>query len=184
MVDKANYHEYEPTPRFWHHAFLHGGQIYVRGGRTPHFRSQRSQLATTIEQFEPAKEVWQQIDTDGTPHPELTQVTCVCVGDLLYLYGSDRKLLSQLDLRAFLWSELWATTALDSGETPMIKDACGIVYFADGHLGVFGGYAHPSGPLQHGSEFILNTYGDENEGWTNEFHLFNVKTSKQHECNN
>ena len=110
--------------------------------------------------------------------PELTQVACVCVGDLLYLYGSDRKLLSQLDLRAFLWSELWATTDLDNGETPMIKDACGMVYFADGHLGVFGGYAHPSGPLQPGSKFILNTYGDENEGWTNEFHLFNIKTSK------
>ena len=177
MADKI---KDEPTPRFWHHEFLHSGQIYVRGGRTSHFRSQHSQLAATIEQFEPTNEVWQQIPTEGTPHPGLTQAACVCVGDLLYVYGSDRKVLSQLDMRAFLWSELWATTELDSGETPMIKDACGIVYFADGYLGVFGGYASCSGPLQPGSMFSKNKFGDENEGWTNEFHLFNIKRSKQH----
>ena len=168
----------EPTSRFWHHAFLHGGQIYVRGGRTPHFRSEQGQLASTFEQFDPMKEVWQPIDTEGTPHPGLSQAACVCVDDVLYMYGSDRKVLSQLEMKPFRWSELWATSDLDDGSTPMIKDACGIVHFADGHLAVFGGYACRSGPLQPGSEFILNTYGNENEGWTNEFHVFNIKQGK------
>ena len=95
------------------------------------------------------------------------------------MYGSDRKVLSQLEMKPFQWSEVWATAELDNGETPMIKDACGIVHFADGYLAVFGGYACRSGSLQPGSEFILNTYGDENEGWTNECHVFNLKKSKQ-----
>lgn len=166
--------ESEPTPRFWHHAVLHGGQVYIRGGRTPNFKSERTWLSTTLENFDPTKEVWYPVDTDGTPHPGLTQAACVCVCDTVYMYGSDRKVLSQLNMKTFVWSQLWVTTETDTGDTPMIKDACGMVCFMDDHLAVFGGYACPSGPLQPGSTFTQNPYGGGEDGWTNECHLFSI----------
>ena len=176
----------EPTARFWHHAVQHGGQIYIRGGRTPHFKEERTQLANTIEKFEPTKELWQQIETEGTPHPGLNQAACVCVSDVVYFYGSGRKVLSKLDMKSFVWSQLWRSAEVDNGDTPMIKDACGMVCFIGEYLAVFGGYACRSGPLQPGSEFTQSPYGEEGEGWTNELHLFNINKSKSccvlHRC--
>ena len=167
----------EPTPRFWHHAIEHGGQVYVRGGRTPYFKSDRSRLTATLERFDPVDELWKLLETEGTPHLGITQTACVCVSDTVYMYGSDRKVLSELNMKTFEWSQLWTSSETDNGKTPMIKDACGIVYFHDRYLGVFGGYASPSGPLQPGSKFHQSPYGGDMEGWTNEFHIFNINKS-------
>ena len=174
----------EPTPRFWHHAIEHGGQLYVRGGQTPYFKSDRSHLTATLERFDPVDEIWKPLETEGTPHLGITQTACICVSDTVYMYGSDRKVLSELNMKTFEWSQLWTSSETDNGETPMIKNACGIVYFHDGYLGVFGGYACCSGSLQPGSlqlgsEFRRSPYGGDMEGWTNEFHIFNLNESKK-----
>ena len=172
--------EDEPTPRFWHQAFSHEGQVYVRGGMADKFNSDQNTLTTTLKHFDPVHETWQgMIKTEGVPHPGLTQVARVCVDDILYMYGShERKVLSQLDLQKFVWSQLWDTVEKDDGKTPMVKAAAGMVHFSGGHLALFGGYASPSGPLQPGSECTPNPY-ETNKGWTNEFHLFNISKSKK-----
>lgn len=173
-------YEDEPTPRFWHQAFLHNEEVYVRGGQTDDFESERDTLETTLKHFDPIREVWQGIKTEGIPHPGLTQVAMVCVGGILYLYGThERKVLSQLNLETLVWSQLWDTLEKDDGKTPMIKAAAGMVPFSGGHLALFAGYAcRPSGPVQPGSEWTPNPY-EKSKGWTNEFHLFNICKSKR-----
>ena len=100
------------------------------------------------------------------------------IGDISYMYGSDEKVLSQLDMKTFVWSQLWTASETDDGESPMAKDACGLAYFGDDHLALFGGFATPRGPLQPGSAFIPCRFSDGGGGWTNEFHIFNIKLSE------
>ena len=170
--------EDEPTPRFWQHTFTYEGKVYIRGGRTADFEEARQHLETTLECFDPIHKTWQEIKTEGTPHPGLTQCACVCVDGILYLYGScERKVLSQLDLKTMVWSRIWEGPEKDDGKSPMSKAAGGMVYLKGGYLGLFGGYARPSGPLQPGSKWTPNPY-ETVKGWTNEFHLFSINESE------
>ena len=151
------------------------------GGST---QSEKNQLATTLNQFDIMDEKWQQKETKGIPHPGLTRIACACHyvngTGVLYIFGSDdRKVLSQLDLEKFEWSQLWSTSKNDDGSTPMIKTSAGMAYFAKGHLAVFGGYACPSGPRQPGSDFRPNGF-EKGMGWTNEFHIFHISEGKNH----
>ena len=169
--------EVEPSPRFWHLTFAYKGKVFMWGGST---QSEKNQLATTLNQFDIMDEKWQQKEAKGIPHPGLTQIACAChcVNGVLYTYGSDdRKVLSQLDLEKFEWSQLWSTLENDDGSTPMIKASAGMAYFAKGHLAVFGGYACPSGPHQPESDFRPNRF-EKGKGWTNEFHIFHISEGK------
>ena len=56
----------------------------------------------------------------------------------------------------------------------MPKIRAGLVAFGD-KLGLFGGYGLPSGPTQPGSSFIKNKRFSDVDGWTNEFHVYNLK---------
>ena len=58
------------------------------------------------------------------------------------------------------------------GECPMRKESSGMVAFGK-CLGVFGGYGEPQGPTQPGS-FIKHSL--LSGGWTNEFHVYHLKT--------
>ena len=166
---------YEPCSRFWHFAVSSGGLVYIRGGSTADFNSgnSRQQLAKTIEQFDPTKEVWRQLKTKGVPHPGLSAVACVSFGGCLYTFGGfdGERLhctLSQLELKTLTWSQLSAAGG------PMRKDACGMAYFNSNKLAVIGGYGHLAGPIQPGSLFIPNERFSDGTGWTNEIHIFNI----------
>lgn len=159
---------------------MHKGHVYIRGGQTQNMDLERSQLESTLECFNPTTELWKEIKTQGTPHPGLTQAACVCHDGLLYVYGFDEsKVLSQLNMTTFVWSQLWDSIEKDDGKSPMVKTSAGMAYFRNSHLGVFGGYACPSadGSFQAGSEYRPDSL-DESRGWTNEFHLFKIKESK------
>ena len=167
-----------PSPRFWQHSFEYEGMVYIRGGRTANFEEERRRLETIFECFDPIHKTWQQIETKGPPHPGLTQAACICVDGIFYIYGScEQKVLSQLDLKTMVWSRLWEGSEKDDGKVPMSKAAGGMVYLKGGYLGLFGGYARPTGTLQPGSEWTPNPY-EKAKGWTNEFHLFNINESK------
>ena len=94
-------------------------------------RSEKSkqQLATSIEEFDPAKDVWRQLMMKGAPHPGLSAVACASFGGYLYAFGGfDGELLfctlSRLELKTLTWSKL---SAMDE-DGPMRKDASGMVY--------------------------------------------------------
>ena len=44
----------------------------------------------------------------------------------------------------------------------------------DNKLFLLGGAGIPSGPIQPGSEFILDEYANDGSGWTNEIHSFDL----------
>lgn len=169
----------EPSPRFWHSAAAHEGKLYIRGGNTPDFESTgRQELASTIEQFDPASNVWCKLKTKGTPHPGLSGVVCVTFEDHLFAYGGFdgeelHNTLSQLCMKTLTWSQL--SGSAESAGGPLKKDACGMVHFHGDKLALVGGYAaQPNGPVQPGSTFIPNTRSAKEEGWTNEIHVFSI----------
>ena len=169
----------EPQPRFWHSAVSCGGNIYVRGGSTPKFDTDegRRELVTTIEEYDPIRRIWRQLTTTGELHPGLSAVACVTAGDHLYAYGGfDGRdvcgVLSQLNLKTLIWTRLSSQTA----GGPMNKDASGMAHYINGdRLALIGGYADPNGPIQPGSTFVLNETVNYGSGWTNEFHVFDIK---------
>ena len=128
----AHQSQYQPCSRFWHSAASSEGLVYIRGGSTVDFnRSEKSkqQLATSIEEFDPAKDVWRQLTMKGAPHPGLSAVACASFGGYLYAFGGfDGELLfctlSRLELKTLTWSKL---SAMDE-DGPMRKDASGMVY--------------------------------------------------------
>ena len=186
---------YDPSSRFWHSAQLIGKKFYVRGGCTPQYEQEqeRSALSNTVEEFDVHNErKWMQpVQTNGAHHPGLTAVACTSIGKYLFAYGgNDSKringLLSQLDLETYTWSLL----SPEVPEGPMRKDASGMAYFGKQNLAVMCGYAEPNDPnnmqtggsSDHQSKFIqrktiIRTAADEG-GWTNEIHVFNIKTGK------
>ena len=171
----------EPHPRFWHSAVSMQGKVYVRGGSSSNFDTDDGKrvLATTIEEYDPINHAWHQLITAGAFHPGLSAVACTSFGDHLYAYGGSdgielHAVLSQLDIKTLIWTRLSSETA----DGPMRKDASGMVYFDSNKLAVIGGYADPSGSVQKGSTFVLNEFFNDGSGWSNEFHIFEMKSGK------
>ena len=100
----------------------------------------------------------------------------------MYTYGGFDgehlySVLSQLDLKTLVWSQLSSEAELEGG--PMRKDASGMVHFNSDKFAVIGGYACPAGPIQPGSSFVQNSLFTDGTGWTNEFHVFDIKLGIQ-----
>ena len=176
---RAMENRYEPCSRFWHSAVFAEGLVYIRGGSTADFNSERNfrqQLAKTIEQFDPIKDIWRQLTTKGDAHPGLSAVACASFGGYLYAFGGfdGEQLhctLSRLELKTLTWSKLSAVAE----DGPMRKDASGMVHFNSNKLAVIGGYGCPSdGSIQPGSLFIPNERFTDGTGWTNEIHVFDI----------
>ena len=191
-----------PSPRFWHFSQLVNGSVYIGGGNIPKYRKRRirAHLATIIEKFDVKKRIWQQFETKGDHHPGLTAVACASFGKYLFAYGGNNHssiqslngVLSQLDLDTFTWSQLSPETK----NSPMRKDASGMVHFCGDKLAVVCGYAEPKltwvekflsksvkstgGSSDTKSEFIQRNPESARDkgGWTNEMHIFDIKESK------
>ena len=171
----------EPAARFYHAAISVKGRVYVRGGWTADYDSgsedKKIKLANCIEQFDPHLEVWRQLDTTGTPHPGLAAFVCTSFGEHVYMYGgfSGKRLegvLSYLNVKTITWSLLCHET--DGG--PMKKYGSGMVMFKYGDkVAVIGGYGIPTGPTQPGATFTRDTMFTDGRGWSNEFHVFDIR---------
>ena len=170
--------QYEPRARYEHSSFLIEGKVCVWGGNNHGDSLKRYTLPSRIECFDPYLEVWNQVNTAGTPHPGLYKAACVSFGERMYVYGGcigSRKyvdILSCLDLNQLTWSHISAGTA----GGPMKKESCGMVLFHGNKLAVIGGFGIPTGRIQPGSTFIRNTKFSDGSGWTNEIHVFSQST--------
>ena len=98
------------------------------------------------------------------------------VDDDLFTFGGcdDSRLYNTLHILkgTSQWIELCPQNK--SPESPIAKNGAGMVAFSD-NLAVVGGYGIPHGPTQPGSSFIKNTDSTDSSGWTNEFHIYNLK---------
>lgn len=66
------------------------------------------------------------------------------------------------------------------GNQPMPKSACGIAAYHNKDLGttslaVFAGYGRPNNPIKAKERFVQHHKFLDGRGWTNEFHLFDIK---------
>ena len=167
---------YEPMPRMGHTAWQTGSKTLVVSGRTMDFSGKaKRRLACAAKVFDSYTEVWQQKEVTGeAPAPGVYLAASASVDDDLFTFGGfdgsrQYNALHRLQ-HATQWVEL--SPKNDKAESPMAKEGAGMVLFGK-NLAVFGGYGIPHGPIQPGSTFIK--YADEPEGWTNEFHLYNLE---------
>ena len=171
---------YEPAARFYHSSCSVESGVLVRGGRTRDIESgskkARIKLANSIELFDPYLEVWRQLNTTGTPHPELYLAACASVADDVYMYGgysgerSEGVGLSYFDMKKLTWSQLCPEATAGA---PMRKCGCGLIIVHENII-VIGGYGIPTGPTQLGASFIKNKKSTNGSGWTNEVHSFSI----------
>ena len=170
--------KYEPFPRFYHISGSVGSKVVVQGGRTKDFSEKsRQQLTSVVEIFDPYSELWEQRQVTGdAPSPGTYFAAGASLRDDLFSFGGidDRRnvfnTLHRLDTKTWRWCQLSPQNAEGA---PMPKVACGMISFRDG-LGVFGGYGIPRGPTEPQS-FIKDTRFTDGRGWTNEFHIYQLK---------
>ena len=165
-----------PSPRCHHFSASCGGKVVVWGGMIKDFMKNRERLGSVIETFDPFLERWEQQPTTGAPPPGLYSGACASILDSLYTYGgldgsSYQSGLHCLCTSAMEWRKLEERFPQDG---PMRKIGCHMVQFND-TLVLFGGYGFPRAAIQPGSSFIKIKAFSDGRGWTNEFHLFDVK---------
>ena len=163
---------HEPMPRIGHTACQTGSKTLVHGGRTRDFsENTKRRLACVVEVFDTYTEVWQQKEVTGeAPAPGVYGAASASVGDDLFTFGGIDSYNALHKLKhATQWVELCPQN--DRAESPMAKTGAGMVAFGN-NLAVFGGYGIPHGPTQPGSSFIKSV---GYEGWTNEFHIYNLE---------
>ena len=169
---------YQPVPRYCHISACINEKVIVYSGESPKVVSK--QLASTVDVFDIYKEEWHgETLTGQTPSTSLYRAASCSQNTNLYFFGgtaSDKFKnglfkISNEDSR-YRCSKL---SGFNADGCPMPKFGAGLVDFGN-NLGVFGGYGKPR-RTQPRSSFIEDNdyYYYDGRGWTNEFHVFNLK---------
>ena len=165
---------YEPSPVWGHFSAPVQNQLYTWGGNSKDVEDEKISLEdfkSSVNTYDPYLETWTRLNTTGTPPSGVSAGACAAVGHHLYTYGgvdtpdSYNDSFHQLDTRTLVWSKL--------PNGPMRKAVSHMIALRD-KLFLFGGRGIPSGPIQPGSEFILDEYANDGSGWTNEIHSFDL----------
>ena len=147
---------YEPSPVFALFSAPIQNQLYIWGGGSKDVMDEKISLEdfkSSVKTYDPYLETWTQLNTTGTPPSGVSGGACAAVGHHLYTYGgldtsgSYNDSFHQLDTRTLVWSEL--------PNGPMRRAASQMIAY-DNKLFLFRGEGIPSGPIQPGSEFILD----------------------------
>ena len=166
--------DYEPSPRCDHISGRVGSLAVVQGGRTNNFSEESKQhLSSVVEVFDPYSESWEQRQVEGNaPSPGTYRAANASLHDDLFSFGGEDEsenyfnAVHRLDTKTWCWSQVSPQSA---DGAPMPKRGCGMIAFRNS-LVVFGGYGRPQGPTEPQS--FIKFGGDE--GWTNEFHIYNL----------
>lgn len=168
-------HYYEPSPRFNHYTARAGGKLYTWGGRTQEFSDiGKVLLQSAIEIFDPYLEVWDQQATKGDPPPGLYGGECTAIEESMYVcFGNDGKKLHstihKFDTTKLEWKQVQIQNPF---EGPSAKSGFGMVAYQGDKLAIFAGHGISTGSTQHGASFVKSS---DSTGWSNEFHLINLK---------
>ena len=168
--------KYEPLPRLYHISCRVGSKVVVQGGRTKDFSEKtRQHLSSVVEIFDPYSELWEQRQVTGDAQsPGTYAAASASLHDGLFSFGGHDgrqrfNAVHRLDTEKLCWSQV---SPQNADGAPMPKTLCGMIAFGNS-LGVFGGYGVPRGPTEPQS-FIKYTRFTDGEGWTNEFHIYNL----------
>ena len=147
-----------------------GGLLYCWRGLGP------ARKKTTIGVFNIQTEQWTLTPTTGPPPPGFCNGGCVIImNDKMLHFGgwtgsSASNDLHKLNLETFQWSKVHPKNI--SSEQPTCKAGCGLIALNEKTLVCFGGYGIKPTHVQPGSTFNRDI---GSEGWTNEFHLFDIQ---------
>ena len=169
---------YEPMPRMWHTSWQIGSKALVHGGRTQDYsESTKRRLAFAVDIFDLYTEAWEQKEVTGeAPAPGVYGSASASVDDDLFAFGGYDGSRLYNTLHKLKGGSQWIELSRqnEKGECPMAKGGAKLVAFG-GKLAVFGGYGLPHAPTQPGSSLIRDTSCTDGRGWTNEFHIYNLK---------
>ena len=172
--------KYEPLPRFWHISCRVGSKVVVQGGLIKDFSEKsRQHLNSVVELFDAFSELWERRQVTGNvPLPGTCIAASASLHDDLFSFGGiDGRqrfnTVHRLDTEKLCWSQV---SPQNADGAPMPKAGCGMITFGNS-LGVFGGYGEPRGSTELHS-FIKDTTDNDGDGWTNEFHIYNLSEGK------
>ena len=166
--------QHEPQGRYWHWSAIVDGKQYTYGG---YCGAAGFPTLTTVNIFDPAKELWQQTPTCGEPPPGFWGASCGVIGPQLFHFGgydSSNKYntIHCLNTKDLSWS---ATTSTHMQEAPMHKFGSAMLEHAN-KLVVSGGYGVL--PELSDPDKYVPSPNREGSGWTNEVHCFHVDSSE------
>ena len=175
---------FEPLGRRGQWCGVHGDKFYLYGGYAGAVDLQGSSQGQ-LDVFDFASCEWSVFATEGDL-PKATSGACSTImGDCLYMFGgwyrgywnADRNAdVYELNLMNFKWKKLTGENCAKG--SPLDKDKAAMVDYGNEMLCVTGGYGHSrsAAKSQKGASFHLDTDSFFQIGWTNELHLFHVKS--------
>ena len=157
---------YEPPPRYLPFSSVLDDKFIVYGGKYVTFESAYS--------YNPLTELWSPLATTGAPTSKLYNGASVSHEGSSFMFGgydgsSRHNSLYQLDQNHKFSEHKFSTEV-----SPMKKRGCRMISYNKSLL-LFGGYCHPSYPIQPGSELIQYLTGY----YTNELHSFNLEEGEE-----
>lgn len=168
----------EPLARWAHCSACINGKQYTYGGKCGASVSTPTEV---VETFDIATETWQQVPTSGQSPSGYIRAACAVVdNDLFHFGGHDYQsryynTIHHFETKSFTWSSI---TALNPHKAPMPKSDAGMLVSAN-ILAIAGGYGYLPKHPSSGSQYLPDQNSKyEEEGWTNEFHCFNVISSE------
>ena len=175
---------YQPSPRAWHCTAQVGETSILWGGLTQDF-PESGRKTYEIEMFNIFDETWAKKTTTEDPPPGLYFCACTEMSETLYHFGGRYgrfyyNALHSLNTETQQWKELHQR---NSTNQPMPKSACGIAAYYNKALGitnlaVFAGYGRLNNGTKAKERFVPHDKFSDGRGWTNEFHLFNLKNGE------
>ena len=153
------------------------GKTYLWGGCNEDLFEEKTSLeefAASVYTFDPYLETWATLNPGGSPPSGMYYGACACAGHCMYTYGGwsvspgvYTGSLHCLDTRTLMWRKL-------ASAGPMKKRQSGMITYGN-QLLLFGGYGVPSGPIQPGSQFVLDSRYTDGSGRTNELYMFDLR---------
>ena len=172
----------EPLGRRGQCCLVKGDKLYLYGGYSQHYWSSQPR-GSHLDVFDFTNHEWSSLATTGEQPTAISGACCVGIKNCLYLFGGwyqgwRNADVHELDLILLKWRKL-AGWELEGG--PMCKDKAGMVDYGEEMLCVMGGYGYPGnelGTTQPGATYSWDTDSVHGLCWTNELHLFHIKSCK------
>lgn len=178
--DQDNHLEMEPIGRRGQWSVVYSGKFYLYGG----YAGQVTDSTTDyLDVFDFSKCEWSVVKTEGNFPTTISGACSALVGDCLYMFGGwyrgwRNADVHELNLADFRWKQLTDDEQMKA--SPMCKDKAGMVDYGNEMLCVTGGYGYSRqySRAQRGASYHLDTNSYMEIGWTNEIHLFHIKSRK------
>ena len=147
-----------------------------------HCSTQKTHLTSTVDVLDMQIGEWKQVDVHGTPPLGVRGYACTHIGSNIYYFGGycghdwcRHNTINILDTLSYQWIPV---KCINPTKAPMKKNACGIAAFqseGEDYLFVFGGAGMLCTANQPEAVYIPWKENPD-YGWTNEAHVFNLKT--------